>query len=360
MVKNKSMLTDEEKDVIKLQSKLIDFRGDITHFFEDEVIRSYATNLANYYFPKKTNNEYYLDPVVNSFALDLMLAPKLHSLRYMWRYNYDDLDILSNFYKLAQKQNGYWHIAYGTTPQPSKKKFKEGLRILKIKLSGECLEKLWDGYELLGKRSSVACRVIESIAGLPFDAVLNTHYGFNENISERNRRKTGGLGKFRYLRRGREWMAIGSRKSYTTVDLRKEYISNLWGYQIKLDKKTQKIKIAVSSNTQKQFYADIRGILEKRMKPKTKLAEVSNYYGRFFEKYRFANNTNWFKVDEWMLKQTLNTRKMLPKIEGKIFLAGKNFKGKSTYPPIRFNIFGNIKKLNCDYIKIWNPHRFNQ
>lgn len=351
-------LTDGEKYVVKLQSRLIDCRGDFGKYLDDERVREYARYISKYYFSRGKNNDVYLEPVIDSFVGDLVLAPKLHSIKYLWRYNYDDLDLLSNFYSFAHEKNGYFHLAHGELPTPTKRNFKQGLRILGVDL-GDYLDKIWDAFLLEGKRSNVARRVINAVAGLHFDKLTNERYGFDESESIKNRRKADGLGKFRYIRRGLKWMALGTRKAAETVDLRDESISDLWGYRIKRDKQKQAIKIAVSNNGRQQFQADVRGILEKKINPRTKLKEVSNYYYYFFARHRFANNTNWFEIDKWVLRRTQYTRKMIPKGEGHIFLAGKNYKGVSTFLPKRCNFFWNLlEELNCDYKLIWNPHRF--
>lgn len=356
---SKIELTGEEKYIAKIQSQLIDYRGSLTKYLSDEKIVGYAKDLSEYYYTRRKNCEPYLEPVTDSFVVDLLLAPKLHSLKHLWRYNYDDLDLLSDFYHFAHEKNGYFHVAHGEIPTPSKKKFKNGIRKLGVDL-GEHQDKIWNASQLDGKRASVARRTIGAVAGLGFDELMNEKFGFGENESVRNRRKADGLGKFRYKRRGRFWMALGTRKAENTIDLRKEHIPDLWGYQIKRDKKEQKIKIAVSNDNRQQFQADVRAILEKKTNPRTKLNEVSNYYRHFFQRHRFANNTCWFDLDGWVLRRTENTRKLIPRSDGNVFLAGKNYKGVSTHLPKRCNFFWNLpKEINCDYKLLWNPHSYS-
>lgn len=350
-------LSSIEKSLAKMQSKLIDARGNLTKFIENESVQRYASELAQCYYPKKADNEDYLRPVVLSFAVDLTLAPLLHSKPQLWRYNYDDLDLLANFYKFAQKQNGYFHVAHGTLPEPTMEDLALGLKLLEIEI-GDYLEELWNAYNLRGGRARVAARVIEAVSGLFFDEQMNDALGYAESESRRNLRLKNGLGKFRYLRRGREWMSIGTAASHGSVDLRKESISDLWGYQIRYDRKEQTVKISASNHQFKWAKAQMTTLLEKDTLLGMRLKNVSDFYREFYNERRFANATNWFQLDEWLLTRTKKFRRAMGKGKWKLYLAKPHQTGKITYLPRRTNFFWNISEnLNCAYKLIWNPYR---
>lgn len=349
-------LSDYERKVMRLQRGLVDHRGDLVRHLENGFVRAYARELTAHFYPKWKHNEDYLRPIVDSYIVDLIIAPRLHSINYLWRYNYDDLDLLSNFYRLTQKKNGYFYLVHGMTQTPTKKRLKQGLHKLQLDI-GDHLDKIWNASILEGKRGNVARRLVESVCGLMHDDDLNKTFGFANSESLRNLQKAAGGGKYRYLRRGRSWMALGTRKQSGLVDLRKETVTDLWGYQLKYNDKKQKVVIRISHPNRKQFFANVQAITEQKGDVRKKLRGISNYHQRFFERHRFANSTNWFFIDNWILKRTLNLRKQIPNAEGKIFLAHKNFSGKTTYLPKRNNFFWDPEKfLHCEFYQIWNPH----
>lgn len=343
---------------MRMQRGLIDARGDLGRYLESDFVRAYARDLAAYYYPKWKDNEDYLRPVVDSFVVDLVVAPRLHSISYLWRYNYDDLDLLSGFYKLAQKKNGYFYLAYGATQTPTKRKLKQGLHKFQIDI-GDHTNKLWNASQLDGKRGRVALRIVEAVCGLMNDSELNQTFGFANNESQRNKQKADGCGKYRYLRRGRLWFALGTRMKPGMIDIRKETVTDLWGYQIKFDDKNQKMIIRVANPNRKQLLANVRAMVGRKGDVRKKLRDISNHYQRFFERHRFANSTSWHFTDKQILRRTLNLRKQIPNEEGKIFLAHKNFSGKATYLPKRNNFFWDAEKyLHCEFHQIWNPHNY--
>ena len=304
----KPALSPNEKYLIKLQNRLIDHRGSLSKYVADSTVIDYAGELARYYYPKKAANPVYLEPVCDSFLIDLLTAPRLHSFAYLWRYNYDDLDLLSNFYYFAQRRNGYFHISCGQLPAPSFADFTNGLNLLNLDL-GDYAEKIWYASFLTGKRSNVARRLIENISGSAFDEQMNEEYGFAENISKRNLLKKEGRGKFRYLRRGRDWMTIGTSAHAATFDLRHTPLANLWGYGVRYDKREQKIKISVSNSNLKNCKAQISGILEAGLGAAAKLIKVNDYYRHYYNRHRFGNNTNWHELNMWLLRQTKDLRR---------------------------------------------------
>lgn len=357
--KSKPPLKDTEKYICRLQNRLIDFRGDLSKYTNDPVVNDYARHLAAYYFPKRAGNEVYLQSVVDSYVVDLLTASRLHNYPYLWRSNYDDLDLLSNFYNFSHRRNGYFHASYGRLLPVSRQEFECGLDILGIEL-GDYTERIWNASLLPGKRSSIARRIVDNIGHLDFDEMMNREFWFAENISSRNRHKAEGKGKFRYLRRGLDWLLLGTAKrGDSTVDLRETVISELWGYQIRYDKREQKIRIAVSARNLKNCKSQLLAVLESGLSAPVKLKKVSDYYRHFYEQHRFANNTRWSDLNIWLLRRTRNLRRSLGKENWKMYLAHLERAEKSTYLPRRCNFFWNVEKeLHCDYRLIWNPYRF--
>jgi hypothetical protein len=201
-------LTLVERRLARLQAQLIWYRGSVDHLVSHDLVVEYATQLAKRYFPKRSDNPVYLEPVINAFSYDLVLAPMHHRCHHLWRYNYDDLDILAQFYRFSNDKHGYYHLAQGAQERPTAPLFEEGCRLLGIRIGDS--EELFSKYYVEGARARVAARVIETIAGLPFDHELNGHYGFLEQESTKRSRKLEGAGRFRFLRRGRTWMALGT------------------------------------------------------------------------------------------------------------------------------------------------------
>lgn len=212
-------------------------------------------------------------------------------------------------------------------------------------------------YNLRGGRARVAARVVEAVSGLYFDKVINGHLGFADSESIRNLRVRNGLGKFRYLRRGRQWMSIGTKPSPDSIDLRRELIADLWGYQIRYDKKDKSVKVSVSNRELNWGKAQMTALLEADTFPGTRLKNVSDFYRDFHRERRFTNTTNWFLLDEWLLTRTQKLRRAMGKGKWKLFLVQEHPAGQITYLPRRSNFFWDIKKnLNCAYKLIWNPY----
>ena len=345
-----------EKHVMELQKRLISFEGDLGRYLEDAALREYAAGLAAHYYPMWRGNEDYIGPVTDSFLVDLAVAPRLHSMKHLWRYNYDDLDLLFNFYSQSQQKNGYFYLAHGQTPEPTKRKLKQGFHNLRLEV-GDYLNRLWDASRLDGKRSNVARRLVDAVCGVMHDREMNERFFFDEKESLRNLKKAEGDGKYRYLRRGRLWMALGTRKQEGMMDIRRETVADLWGYRLDYDDK-RKIVIQVSYPNRKRFFADVRAMCERRGAARKRIGEISNYYQRFFLRHRFANGTAWHFIDKWIQKRTSLLRKQVPNAEGKIFIAHKNFSRKITRLPERRNIFWDPQNyLKCDFVTIWNPFR---
>src|SRR5439155_7341020 len=112
---------------------------------------------------------------------------------------------------------------------------------------GDHIDVLFDTYCMEGARSRVAARLLESLAGLPHDEQRNQEYGFLERETRQQLRKLHGQGRFRYLRRGREWLALGTAATAATVDIRKDSVRNLFGFQIGCD--NLKVRITIAKQT---------------------------------------------------------------------------------------------------------------
>jgi hypothetical protein len=350
-------LSDVEKRVAKLQAKLISHPDSLSASVRSEAVLQYAAALARHYFPKRADNETYLAPVVHAFACDLVVAPVIHQCHHLWRYNYDDLDILAQFYVFTTPSRKYYHVAQGESARPTPEEMRKGCALLKIDL-GEHLEELFNTYYLEGARSRVAARVLESIGGLCRDHELNRYYGFLELPSHRNLRAFQGQGKYRFLRRGCQWMALGTAPSHNTLDLRQEALGNLFGYRIQVGAKN-KIQTWVSRRTMEQAKAEIAAMLESESAQVHWLVNrVSRFYKHFHLEHRFANATDWVEMDKWVLRHVRRFLRRLPKMEFSIYQATRNKPWMSNYLPHRSNFFWNVSELKCDYADIWNPYRW--
>lgn len=346
-----------ERQVAKLQERLIDYRGSLQHHIENPIVQSYAEELARHYYPKRADNPLYLEPVVHAYTVDLVTAPLLHSRAWLWRYNYDDLDLLSQFYRQAHKRNGYFWIASRSLEKPKPDGVYEGCRQLGVEL-GDHVGRLFATYSLDGARSKVAARVIEAFGGLPHDEGLNELYGFKFNESERNRRAYAGLGRYRFLRRGREWMASGTAYAIGARDLRKEECDDLWGYRVWISK-DKGVQISVSVEEIRRFKAEALALLfaDDDTPISYRLKNVSDLYRRFHRRRRFANATDWRSLDEWLLKRKRKLERSEPKPGRTIFLTRDHRNEGVTLLPRRSNFFWNAsKELNCPYPAIWNPY----
>jgi hypothetical protein len=71
-------LNQLEQRLACLQQQLIWFRGSTEHLVNHAVVREYAGQLACRYFPIRASNMLYLEPVIQSFCYDLVLAPAVH------------------------------------------------------------------------------------------------------------------------------------------------------------------------------------------------------------------------------------------------------------------------------------------
>lgn len=350
-------LSEVEKQVTKLQSKLIWYRGPVGEFARNKTIIQYAAGLAKHYFPKRADNSEYIAPVVHAFACDLVVAPMIHRYHHLWRYNYDDLDLLAQFYVFSTPSRRYYHVAVGEYPRPTTEEVKRGCALLEIDL-GEHLDELFNTYCLEGARSRVAARVLESIAGLPADHALSEHYGFLEMASHRNLRALRGQGKFRFLRKGSHWMALGTAPGYRTQDLRQDTIGDLFGYRIQVGAK-DKIQISVCRYALEQAKAEIAAILDtESTRVDWLLNRVSHFYKNFHRDHRFANVTDWVEMDRWVLRRVKNFLRHFPKNDFTVYQASRHKPWSSTYLPRRSNFFWNVSELKCEFVDIWNPYRW--
>ncbi|HYL98685.1 MAG TPA: hypothetical protein VEZ90_07000 [Blastocatellia bacterium] len=304
-------LSDLEHSVMKLQHELVSFHSPVDALLSNESIRAYAEQLARHYFPKKCHSELYIEPVIHSFCCDLVLAPAIHGTKHLWRYNYDDLDIVSNFYHFSQEQLKYYHFASGRNDTPTLEAFEEGLRLFRVRLGTAHIEKLFDTYSVEGLRARVAARVIEAIAGRAQDEILNRHYGFLENESIQCLRKMKGLGRFRFLRRGRDWMAIGTHAAHGTVDIRKQPLADVFGYRVRLTQ--EGIQVGLSRRLIDQAKADMSGILERGARVFARIRKASEYYKHFHEEHRFANAASWLILDDWLVVRASILLRSVPK-----------------------------------------------
>lgn len=349
-------LNDLERKLGSLQRQMIWFRGGTEHFVSHASVREYAGQLACRYFPIRASNSIYLEPVIHAFCHDLVLAPSVHRHHHLWRYNYDDLDILAQFYRFSTPRQRYYHLAYGTLSPPTLDLFEAGSRMLGIHVADP--EELFAAYYLEGGRARVAARVIESIAGLPCDVRLNDHYAFLELESTKRLRKLRGQGRFRFLRKGRTWMALGTHASNATVDLREQAVHDLFGYQICLER--GKVRVSVSKTTIERAKAELTAILESESQSYYRLLKLNEFYAGFYHQRRFANAMDWYRLDEFVRR---GVRKMLrsgPKFKYRLPLAGKKRREIITYLPRRSNFFWNLEELKCPYHAIWNPYRWAQ
>jgi hypothetical protein len=349
-------LTELERKVGLLQRQLIWFRGSIEHVISHSSIREYAGQLASRYYPIRANNAAYLEAPVHAFCYDLVLAPAVHRYHHLWRYNYDDLDILAQFYRFSTPRQRYYYVAHGTLGPPTVALFNGGCSILGVD-AGDT-EELFSGYYLEGARARVPARVIESIAGLPWDIQLNQHYGFLEMESQRRLRKLRGQGRFRFLRRGRTWMALGTHAAEGTTDLRERPISDLFGYQIWIEQ--DEIRASVSRSAVELVQAELLAIIESESRSYYRLHKANEFYLSFCHQRRFANAVNWYRLDEFLARRVRRMVRSGPKLEYSLVRAADNRPEIVTYLPRRSNFFWNLGEVNCPYHALWNPYRWPQ
>ncbi len=167
-----------------------------------------------------------------------------------------------------------------------------------------------------------------------------------------------GSGKFRYLRKGRNWLALGTAeiKGHTT-DLRKDD-AEVFNYVISF--KDGKVKAAIADQHIEAFKIQAKEILNSDSSILIKLRRAEAAYKNFYSQHKFANTMSWNALDTWLKNQSSKTRKPYPKFTFEMFRA-------STKPrtiihlPARKNFFWNpAEELNCDFNKIWNPYSWDE
>jgi hypothetical protein len=352
-------LNQLEKQVSKIQQRLIDRPYEIADALTQKPLKEYSLLLAKHYFPR-AKSEVYLEPATEAFTIDLATAPLLHAQPYFWRYNYDDLDLLSNFYKFTNHKHKYFHVATGELPGPTIETVSKGCQILGINYKKPTIERLFVTYQQRGLRSRIAARILEQISGVEHDHEQNKLYGFMLDPSKRNLRAAEGLGKYRYLRKGRTWLALGTAEVKDhTKDLRKEDEgAEIFNYTISF--KNQEVKIAITKKHIEAFKIQVKEILNDESPIFTRLKKAETVYKSFFLKHRFTNIKDWKEVDIWLKNQSSKARKSYPKFQFDIF-KGSLHPLPTVYQPRRSNFFWNPQEeLHCDFITIWNPYNWEE
>jgi hypothetical protein len=349
-------LSKLEKQVSKIQQRLIDRPYEIADALTKKPLKDYAQELAKHYFPR-AKSDVYLEPATEAFIIDLATAPLFHAQPYLWRYNYDDLDLLSNFYKFTNHKHKYFHIATGEQPPPTPDLVEKGASLLGINYKKPTIERLFVTYQQRGLRSRIAARILETIAGVEHDYQQNKLYGFMLDPSKRNLRAAEGLGKFRYLRKGRTWLALGTAVSDHTKDLRKEDVE-VFDYTISF--KNQEVKTAITRKHIEAFKIQAKEILNDESSIYIRLKRAETVYKSFFLKHRFTNIKDWKEVDIWLKNQSSKARKSYPKFQFEIF-KGSVHPLPTVYQPRRSNFFWNPQEeLHCDFKTIWNPYNWEE
>jgi hypothetical protein len=359
------MVSDLELKVIKIQKRLIDARGNLTGYFKNETLKEYATELASHYFPR-SKNETYLEPVIEAFLADLILAPITHTHPYLFKYNYSELDILANFFRFTNSTNKYFFATTGILPRASIDDFRAGLEHLHIQLDNA--EQLFNTYLLEGRRAKLAARLIESIAYLEHDQQLNRSIRFMDNTDIREKAKREGKGKFRYLRRGYEWLALGTAPAEGTIDLRHHALET-FDYCISVTKvkthqkgKTdvkQEVRAVVGQTKVEQFKREIQDILYRDASIFFRLKIANEHYRKFYERYKHATSTKWKGTDQWLNRATDKAMHKANMKPGWSNFQAAELKPSIVFPPVRTNFFWNVREeLNCDFKNIWSPYRW--
>ncbi len=355
-------LSPLESKVIKLQQRIMDKRGNLTSYFADETLREYAQELTAHYF-KRAKNESYLETASKTFLADLILAPITHSTPYLYRYNYSELDILANFYRFTNNSNKYFHVATGILPPTTLDNFRAGLEHLHIQLDNT--EELFNTYLIEGLRAKLAARLIESIAYIDHDKQLNTRLGFMNNTDIREKSKREGRGKFRYLRRGAEWIALGTAPNQT-IDLRYKPLE-AFAYSITIKKiKTQQnrktdikqeVRASVAPYKIENFKIETQNLLHKDATINFRLRIANDHYRKFYDKYKHATTTRWKEIDMWFNRTIDKALKKEGQRAGWKNFQAAELKHKIVFPPARTNFFWNPSaELHCDFKTIWNPY----
>jgi hypothetical protein len=180
-------LTKLEKQVTKIQQRLIDRPYEIAESLKLKPLKDYALELAKHYFPRAKAEDYLLT-AAEAFAVDLATAPYLHTKHHLWKYNFNDLDILANFYKFSNTTHKYFHLSTGELPPPTPDSVEKGASLLGINFKKPTLERLFETYNAAGLRSRISARILETIAGVEHDHEQNKLYGFMLDPSKRNLR----------------------------------------------------------------------------------------------------------------------------------------------------------------------------
>jgi hypothetical protein len=350
-------LSKLEKQVTKIQQILMDRPSKIADSLKLKPLKEYSLLLAKHYFPRSKAEDYLLT-AAEAFAVDLATAPYLHTNHHLWKYNFNDLDLLANFYKFSNTTHKYFHLSTGELPPPTPDSVEKGSSLLGINYKKPTLERLFETYNAAGLRSRIAARIIEQLAGVEHDHDQNKLYGFMLDPSKRNLRAAEGLGKYRYLRKGRTWLALGTAavKDHTK-DLRKED-AEVFDYVVSF--KDGKVKTAIAEQYIEAFKIEVREILNSDSSILIKLRRAEAAYKNFYNQHRFANTTSWSALDTWLKNQSSKARKRYPKFTFEIFRA-------STQPrtiihlPARRNFFWNpAEELHCDFKTIWNPYNWQE
>lgn len=318
-------------------------------------VRAYAIELAQHYFPKRADTAAYIAPIAHAFSVDLVIAPILHRTHHLWRYDYDGLDVVSQFYKFSTPSKGYYHLSYGKLPSPNPESVREGCQRLGVDL-GEHVSILFDTYQVEGARARVAARILEALAGLAFDYEQNQEYGFMQTEVKQQLRKMQGKGRFRYLRRGREWMLLGSSAGKETVDIRQFPVNNLFGYRIEIQ--NIKVRVTLAKAEVELAKAKALSLLESESSIIWRVKQINSFYENFHKTHRYVNSFNWTGLDHWIAERVEKAaRNSEQKRDWHVYQANKH-KYAAVNQPRRGNFFWNIRELNCDYINIWNPYRW--
>ncbi len=212
---------------------------------------------------------------------------------------------------------------------------------------------LFDLYEAAGTRRNIAARIIESISFLPNDKVFNSQLFFAESPSKRNQ-FSHIRGKFRYLRKGKQFLILGTQPIGTkTKDLRQIEVE-IFNYKVKVT--NEKVLISVSENAIARLKSEIKEILNSESAIYFRLNKANELYKTFFETHRFANNMLWIEIDKWLVNRFARTMKAYPKMNWETFKASKNLK-PPTFQPRRSNFFWNpAEELHCQFSTVWSPY----
>jgi hypothetical protein len=349
-------LTKLEKQVSKIQQILMDRPSKIADSLKLKPLKDYSLLLAQHYFPRSKSEDYLLT-AAEAFAVDLATAPYLHTKHHLWKYNFNDLDVIANFYKFTNNTHKYFHFSTGELPGPTPDSVEKGASLLGINYKKPTVERLFETYNAAGLRSRIAARIIEQLAGVEHDHDQNKLYGFMLDPSKRNLRAAQGLGKYRYLRKGKTWLALGTAVSGQTKDLRKED-AEAFNYVISF--KDGKVKAAIAEQHIEAFKIQVKEILTGDSPILIKLKRAEAAYKNFYNQHKFANSISWNALDTWLKNQSSKTRKPYPKFTFNMFRA-------STQPrtiihlPARRNFFWNpSEELNCDFKLIWNPYNWEE